>query len=488
MATSEQLIGEQVGSEMQAGAADGGRRAVNSGQLGSRQPISRTQIEAVISRSVAGVGLIFTLQSIPLFLDQLDLRIAPLAPILAAVMGLAVVALVVAAVSKRAVRPIASTVAALYIVTLVCWPSLMIDPSAVLGGAPWIWFLCTVATSCAAIAFPVFWAGVYTVAVPVMYGIIRMLPSGGDKGVVLASIDTVYAILLGFVVLTIIAMLRQATAAVDLAQTNALIKYAVAVRQHATELERVEVDSIVHDSVLATLLSAASASTPHASELASAMASHAIVRLNDAGEVPFGEHGEIPLERLSHRIRAAAGSFATPFTVIERDHDCLSLPISASEALYSASVQAMVNSVEHAGSAEGALVRTLTIAANLRGGCTVVVSDNGVGFDPNAVSHDRLGLRVSILERVAGAGGTVHVQSAPGQGTTITLDWPSTESDSNAVLGLFSGDEIPALGLDDDGDGGTASTVSSAYSSTTSTASTADTEAAIAPTQTGERA
>lgn len=415
-----------------------------------RNPISRAQIETVISRSVAGVALVFLLQSLMMFFSQLDQRVAFWAIGLGSAFGLSILALVVSSIIKRGVSVVATTVAALYFLELVTWPLLMKDPTIVLDGAPWLWYLCTVATSCAAIAFPLIWAAAYTVVIPVIYGVLRTTPAGGGKDIALASLDAVYAILLGFVVLIIIALLRQATETVDIAQTNALTKYAVAVRQHATELERVEVDSIVHDSVLTTLLSAASADTPEASTLAASMAGDAIARLSDAGAVHLGDDVLIPVSRLSHRIREAAEAFASPFTVVEEEIEYLSLPVHASEALYSASVQAMVNSTRHAGPAD--LKRILVIKANLQGGCTVEISDNGVGFDPAQVPHDRLGLRVSILERVSGAGGAVRVCSRVGEGTTITIEWPGPDVDQNSVLGQFSSDEIPALGLDVDDD------------------------------------
>jgi hypothetical protein len=440
-----QGIGET--DDLESGRTGLDARGAHLGVKPPRNPISRAQIETVISRSVAGVSLVFSLQSLPMFFSQLDQRLAFWAIGLASAIGLSVVALVVAAIVKRGVNIVATVIAGLYVIELTAWPFLMEDPSAVLDGAPWLWYLCTVATSCAAIAFPLFWAAAYTVVIPVIYGFLRTTPAGGDKDIALASLDAVYAILLGFVVLIIIALLRQATAAVDIAQTNALKKYAFAVRQHATELERVEVDSIVHDSVLTTLLSAAAAEDPEASTLVASMAGEAITRLSDAGAVPSGEDVVIPLTRLSHRIREAAAAFASPFTVVEEEIEFLSLPVHASEALYSASVQAMVNSTQHAGPADVSLRRILTIKANLQGGCTVEISDNGVGFDPALVPQDRLGLRVSILERVSGAGGAVRVCSRVGEGTRITIEWPGPEGGQNSVLEQFSSDEIPALGL-----------------------------------------
>jgi len=53
---------------------------------------------------------------------------------------------------------------------------------------------------------------------------------------------------------------------------------------------------------------------------------------------------------------------------------------------------------------------------------TVVVEDNGVGFDPAATSTG-MGLR-NVQTRVAYLGGQVHFDAVPGRGTTVSLDVP----------------------------------------------------------------
>ncbi|MFB9642890.1 sensor histidine kinase [Agromyces lapidis] len=60
-----------------------------------------------------------------------------------------------------------------------------------------------------------------------------------------------------------------------------------------------------------------------------------------------------------------------------------------------------------------------------RGGCVIEIADNGVGFDPGRVPSERLGLRVSIEERIANVGGNSEIASRPGHGTTVTLAWPA---------------------------------------------------------------
>ena len=389
-----------------------------------RNPISRARIEVVASRSVAGVGVVFALQAMPILLAQAPVRIPVMGLLSPLLLGLTLAAVVVAALTKVGVRPSAGTAAMVYLAALLAWPFLMRDPAAVLEGKPWLWYVCTIATACAALAFPVLWAAIYTLVVPIIYGVVRSMPSGGDADVLLSSLDAIYAIILGLVILIIIYMLRQTAAAVDNAQTNALHQYGTAVRQHATEVERVQVDSIVHDSVLATFLAAAAADSLKAADLASGMASDALTRLNDAAIVPAGDDSHVPFSELSAQIREAADRLPVAFTIVECEIAGLRLPAHAGEAILAASTQAMVNSCQHAGTPSFEPDRILTMSANAQGGCTITIADTGVGFDPALVPAERLGLRISILDRVASVGGSVRVCAEVGHGTTITIEWP----------------------------------------------------------------
>ena len=60
------------------------------------------------------------------------------------------------------------------------------------------------------------------------------------------------------------------------------------------------------------------------------------------------------------------------------------------------------------------------------------VADYGRGFDPNAIEGPRGGHRyglVGMRERVALLEGQVDIESAPGQGTVITVTIPLSEED-----------------------------------------------------------
>ena len=223
--------------------------------------VTSGQVETIFARALGLFGLVFGAQTVPLALQQADALVSGSGAALMAVLYGAIVALAVATVTKVAVRVACLGFAALYAASLIAWPFLVVDPAALDDSPPWLYYICTVATTAAALALPPLWAAAYTLVVPAVYGVIRLTPAGGEADPLLAVLDALYAVVLGVVVLAIVIMLRQAAQEVDTAQEAALERYDVAARQHATEIERVKVDALVHDSVLTTLLSAAAATT-----------------------------------------------------------------------------------------------------------------------------------------------------------------------------------------------------------------------------------
>jgi len=63
----------------------------------------------------------------------------------------------------------------------------------------------------------------------------------------------------------------------------------------------------------------------------------------------------------------------------------------------------------------------------------VAVRDRGKGFDPAAVPGDRKGVAESIHGRMSRHGGEATVQSAPGEGTKVTLTMPRTVRSDNTA-------------------------------------------------------
>ena len=384
--------------------------------------VSLRQVEALVSRAVAVFGLIFGLQTLPVMVSQLW-EVTPLwAAIFVPFFYATLVGALVAAVVQRYVRVAHGLVAGVYILGILTWPLAITTVAAGPHSTYWLYYLLTVATAMAAIAFSTRLSIVYLVVVPLVMAVVRVM--SGAVRISDGALDSIYAIILGGAIVVIVTMLRQAASSVDRAQEAALDTYGVAVRQHATEVERVQVDAIVHDSVLTTLLSAARADTPEAKQLAAAMAGNAIGHLRQAALVGPHDESRVWLTGLGTRLIAASGTSGAAFEVRVRALDSTSIPGVAAEALFSAAVQAMLNSVHHAGG--GAVVRRwLSIRGLGSAGIEVEIGDTGTGFEPRAVPRERLGVRVSILERVRNAGGIASIDTGPGEGTIVSIRWPA---------------------------------------------------------------
>ncbi|MFT4284714.1 MAG: histidine kinase [Protaetiibacter sp.] len=387
-----------------------------------RNPLSLVRVTTAIARTAAGFGVAFMLQSVPAMIDQLPNMNPAWSIVLVGSLVASLVLTVVVSAMGRGLRVGHVTFAAFYLVALVSWPFAVLDPAkAPNPESYWLYYTLTIATAMATVGLGIRLATVYVVLAPVIYGVIRVTPAGGGVTITQSVLDAVYAIILGGAITIITAILRNAASSVDRAQATALRRYGHAVRQHAIEAERVQVDAIVHDSVLTTLLSAARAETAEAKELAALMAGNAIGHLRDAvSEAPQSD-AEVSVAALANRVADAAAALSEPVYV---DSDAVRfgrVPVAVAEAMYSAAVQAMVNSLQHAGPGAERW-------AEIRGGAddlVIEVGDRGAGFDPDAVPTERLGVRVSILERVASVGGIAVIDTAPGAGTVVSLHWPA---------------------------------------------------------------
>jgi len=98
------------------------------------------------------------------------------------------------------------------------------------------------------------------------------------------------------------------------------------------------------------------------------------------------------------------------------------LPAPVVQALRQASAEALGNVVAHAGTSR-VRVTAMGTGDTQHPRVTVAIVDQGAGFDP-ATTQPGYGLRQSIIERMAEAGGAATIDSYPGQGTRVDLKWP----------------------------------------------------------------
>ncbi|MGH3399687.1 MAG: sensor histidine kinase, partial [Streptosporangiaceae bacterium] len=228
-----------------------------------------------------------------------------------------------------------------------------------------------------------------------------------------------------------------ADAALDLADREAGAEFVALTRS----TERREHDRLLHDTVLNTLTALARGGDSTASEVR-ARCRHDVTLMEYAlrGTGTADEESLGPCGGLVIGIEAVAAELADRGLTVHVDvpgrgpalaggagpssEDWPEVPVPVATALAHAVREALANVASHAGTGEAWVTLRLGAAAGLEpGGLEVTVRDEGGGFDPARTDPARLGVRRSIIERVADWGGTASVRSAPGRGTAVRMSW-----------------------------------------------------------------
>ncbi|WP_439902788.1 ATP-binding protein [Microbacterium azadirachtae] len=328
------------------------------------------------------------------------------------------VAMLVCCALGRAVRITAGIFFVAYIVDLALWPFLATHQNVESSDQPWIFFLVNVAGVAAVVAFPLGVQVAWALVGPFLYGAVRLFQGGFQRDFwVVTAFDVSFTLILGLVLVALGWMFRSVANGVDDARGRAVALYTEAAAAEASEHERVAVAALMHDSVLAALIAAERAETERERVLAVDMAREALTRLANA-EAPAQEGSEEPvqIERLAEDLRRAVGQMGLSIEVEHFGHGAVPDRVARARAL--AARQAIGNAVAHASG------RGLAVVVEGHGdtGLTVKVSDTGSGFDPAQVGADRLGIRASILARMAAVGGVASIESGR-HGTVVTLGW-----------------------------------------------------------------
>ena len=331
-------------------------------------------------------------------------------------------ALLVTYVVGRSIAPAAITFCAVFVATLVAWPFVVAGQDIPPSDPPWTWFLVSVVTASSIMFLPLVWQMAWTIFVPVLFGITRLAQAGFAVDFWWPTLlDVSFAIILGGVFVTLGWMFRSIADNVDESRRTAVETYTAAAVTEAAENERVAVAALMHDSVLAALIASERAQTPREQGLAVAMAQEALTRLANAeSDAGLGSDAPRRFATLVEEVERGARGLGVDL-VVERaySHDAPELPGRAANALILAAMQAIANSIEHAGGIG------LTVSARQEPDTQrlhLEVQDLGDGFDLDTVPDDRLGIRGSIIARVAAVGGTVHITS-DSNGTLVRLTW-----------------------------------------------------------------
>ncbi len=202
-------------------------------------------------------------------------------------------------------------------------------------------------------------------------------------------------------------------------------------RQLAALEERQRIARDLHDSVSQTLfsltLAAEAAKNTVSNDVQAAAAMLATVQELAAGALAEMRAlifelrpGALHEAGLAAAIERFVGAFRSRTGIaVQLDLDSRRLPLPVEEALYRITGEALANIGKHARASQA------MVSVQQRGNSVeLVVSDNGIGFDPEQlITGDHMGQR-TMQERAAALGGGCRVTSKRGVGTTVTVHVP----------------------------------------------------------------
>ena len=286
------------------------------------------------------------------------------------------------------------------------------------GEQPWVWWSAGIGGVAAIGAFRLVIAGLVLVSLPSLWFVIQVSEIGSRVDPLVAFQDSMFAFLFSAVVSACVAVLRYESAKVDEANqatTQASIALATA---DAVQRERDRIDALVHDSVLTTLLLAAAADSPDQNKEAELLAKAAISKLNAATD-PEASGEAISISSLFTALEVAIWRQSESVEISVEGSSDFSVPAEVAAAVTESTLQALANSLQHA----GRNVKRKVFLKGVKSGLKIVVKDDGKGFRPARVPKDRLGLRLSIIGRMQSVAGQVHIDSKIGNGTNVVIEW-----------------------------------------------------------------
>ncbi|TSE00068.1 hypothetical protein FOS14_09635 [Skermania sp. ID1734] len=245
-----------------------------------------------------------------------------------------------------------------------------------------------------------------------------------DPGVFRVSQAFVGQTLLGLVFAGI--MLRALGSAATLDADTETLRSAAAHRAEvsARSVERARLDGLVHDTVLAALLTGGRGGDA----VVACNAARVAIETLDGLTADNAADAVLPLAEFVARLKQSCTTIcpAVRFSMSGGDSDC-ALSVSVAQLLRDVSGEALRNSMRHADLPGRTVIRRVD-AHIAEGNIVVRVADDGAGFDPQRVSRARLGLQIahSRVQRCEGA--RLRISAAPGKGTVVEVVAPTGSS------------------------------------------------------------
>jgi signal transduction histidine kinase len=381
---------------------------------------ARGKLENLTRKVFAGVIGALTLELWSKQVSQ-NLHFSGLADVIMGAVLIIVLAINVTAWLERGNNVMLAIHGLLGLLSVLLLPIMTLDTFALSGfDTPWVWWYVglasvSMAVRCGLRASFLIYLSILLVA----WTAITMFEPIGGASFAGALQGSVYVALLAIGFAGLVTLMRNWADSVDEAHAGYLLGAIETARIDAIEREDQRVSALLHDKVLHTFLFAAAANTP-AERLASvSLAAEAVdsIEAIQTGAVPVGTTTPASLF-LS--IKQAALRLSPRIRVTMHASGLDPIPMEAAQAITEAALQAIENSERHS----KCTVLELKLNSPEASVISVQIVDNGRGFRPDRVPRARLGIRGSIVNRMALVGGTAKITSILSVGTVVTLRWP----------------------------------------------------------------
>lgn len=381
--------------------------------------IATARVDKLLGKTFSIAAVALSIESGFNFYGQIEYLNQPLAWLLVAILWSTTIAMVYTFWFGRSNFLIVQIHALYMPVLILSWPYMLAHQVPQDGTFyPWIWW--GVDTGWVAMALSFKWRAtvVYYIGCIFFMQVIFSLPMGGSHQDIILVTDSLYTLLTNACLSIIALMIRFAAQRSDAANSEAIQAEVLRAEAEGKAREKLRIDGLIHDSVLTALISATQAKNHEEARISSELATTALAKLS---EIQKGETSSSSLYcgEFFDSIILAAQRIDSEIKV--KKNCSISIPVDSetASALTEATIQAVHNSVVHAGNKA---TRELSLKST-NAGVKIVVKDNGVGFRVAQVNRGRLGIRLSIIARLEAVSGSAHVVSSPGQGTTVILEW-----------------------------------------------------------------
>jgi two-component sensor histidine kinase len=283
---------------------------------------------------------------------------------------------------------------------------------------PWLWWSAGPAAIAIGMYLPKFWAIGLMAFVPISWLLINLAEVEVDGGVSNLISDVLYVTLFPGTLAVLVWMLRRSAIRADHSADSALDLQLGEVTKETQLREQVRIDSILYTSVFDALKAAAKAKNSVDYARVVEVSKESLARIA-AAQTPDLE--ELSTMALFETLERLVAKIDPTCSLSIKGSTLTFIPKDVATALSDAAVQALNNSIQHAGAKA---LRSIHLKSAKRG-VKLVISDDGAGFRPSRVPDQSLGFRFVIIKRVESVGGKVKIDSSPANGTKIVLEWES---------------------------------------------------------------